>query len=93
METIAFLNVDAKSIYTHVGYLHFVGREGAEEAHAHHLSLLSIKRWKFLNDTLTVYFNDEEDERHYVERRVLGEEETDVDGYIEVDDDDIDYEN
>lgn len=60
METIEYLNVDEKSIWTRDGFLHFIGREGDEEAQTHHLNLSGIKRWKFANDTLTVVFFPEE---------------------------------
>lgn len=70
METIVYLNVDEKSIYTQFGFLHFTGREGDEEAQRHHLNLTGIKRWKFLNDTLTVVFfpDDEAPQRPQGER-------------------------
>ena len=75
METIVYLNVDENSIWIRDGYLNFVGREGDEEAHKHSLNLSSIRRYKFLNDTLTVIFKEKDERKEEKPQRYIIDEE------------------
>lgn len=90
MEIIVYLNVAESSIWIRDGYLNFTGREGDDEASKHSINLLSVQRYKFLNDVLTVYFKEEDQpEWRAVEHHPLGEEETTlIDIEIDLDDDD-----